>query len=104
MAVTGRRPLRTLAEIITSAFVADPAGVPVVALHENLQTATKTKRGTKVTLGIPSHVFSVDDALWFSGWGSVEMGEPDRRKPQYVPLIVFVPMAIYERPADEEPT
>ena len=81
---------RTLAEVIIEALTDQPDGTPICLVHENMMNVAKTKRGTKLTLGLPSHVFSPDDAIWFTG----ELGRPASRKPKYVGYLVFVPMEV----------
>lgn len=81
---------RTLAEIIVAALTDQPAETPVCLVHENMIDVRSVKAGTKLTMGLPSHVFSADDAMWFTG----EMGRPKERRPKYVGYLVFVPMNI----------
>src|SRR5262245_45178571 len=79
---TARRvmPRRTLAEIITTALRDKPADTPICLVHENMTNVQATKAGTRITLGVPAHIFTPNDALWFTG----ELGRPADRKPKYV--------------------
>ena len=83
---------RSYAEIIVDAFKDGGADIPVCVLHENLLNVRTVKAGTNVTLGLPSHVFTPNDAMWFTGG----LGQPESRKPKYVGLLVFVPTEKYE--------
>lgn len=85
-------PKRSYAQIVVDAFTHAADRVPVCVLHENMLDVKTVKAGTKVTLGLPSHVFSANDALWFSG----DLGQPQSSKPKYVGVIVFVPTELYE--------
>lgn len=90
MSITARR---TLAEIVVEALMSQPEKVPICYLHQNMTNVRSVKAGTNVTIGVPSHVFTPDDAVWFTG----ELGKPEERKPKYVGMLVFVPMEIHER-------
>lgn len=81
---------RTIAEVIIEALNEKPDGTPVVLIHENMRQISKNKRGTKLTLDLPSECFSPDDALYFTG----ELGRPANRRPKYVGYVVFVPWDI----------
>jgi hypothetical protein len=83
---------RTLADAIVEALTTRADSTPVCLVHENLQSCKLTKRGTSITLGVPKHLFTPDDAIWFTG----QLGRPDTRKPKYVGVIVFVPTDVYE--------
>jgi len=87
---TARR--RSYAQIVVDAFTHAPDRVPVCLLHENLLNVRTVKAGTNVTLGLPSNVFTPNDALWFSR----EMGGGDSRKPKYIGVIAFIPTELYE--------
>lgn len=84
---------RSYAEIVSHAFATAPERVPVCLLHENMLNVRATKAGTQVTLGVPAHIFTPDDAVWFTS----ERG-PTSRKPKYVGVVVFVPTELYEAP------
>lgn len=81
---------RTIAEIVIEALTTKAESTPICLVHENMQNVSKNKHGTKLTLGLPSHVFSPDDAIWFTG----ELGRSENRRPKYVGYLVFVPMEI----------
>lgn len=81
---------RSLAEIIVESLTTKAADTPICLVHENMTNVRTTKAGTMVTLGLPTHVFSPDDAIWFTG----ELGRPENRRPKFVGYVVFVPMEI----------
>lgn len=66
---------RTLAQILVDALKDGGADVPICLVHENMTNVRTVKAGTNVTLGLPAHVFTPNDAMWFQG----DLGRPLNR-------------------------